>query len=364
MAIDTPLFQLRDRIHPAGALDTLRIQLLPWVRPSVDYYEKTFTMLEAVAPDIEAGRDTGIYTFAYDWRRSGDENAVLLAGFIKQVKARLARHAGGKDMPKLDLVAHSGGTQIARYYLRYGGQYLPQDGSLPRLNPQAAKDFQNVILLGPPNRGTITSLMATANGHQVHQVLPYYARPVTGSMPGIYQLIPRSSDHALIDPGTGESLDPLSYDLWVRHGWGLAHPDCDKVLSIVLPHLKTATERRQTGLDHLKKCLDQARRYQQSLDRPAPKPENLSMILVIGQGRKTVASALAYPGKLEEGAEQDGDRTVPAYSASQLPDYEVRSGRRVAAEWDAVMRCNFDHDGLANNPRALSAIIRVLAGQG
>lgn len=363
MAVGHPLCQLRDTVSPVAAIETMRIQMLPGLKPRVNYYHRTFVTLAAATVQSDDQHTSNLFVFPYDWRRSGDENAVLLSRFVASVKTHLTRTTGWKPSQKLDLIAHSGGTQIARYFLRYGGQMLPRDGSLPQLNPKVAEGFANIVLLGPPNGGTITSLFATANGHQVHPVLPYYARPISGSMPGIYQLIPRARDGVLIDPVTRAHLDPLDYDLWVKNGWGLANPDCDQSLAIVLPDANSPSERRRIALDHLKKCLSQARHFQMALDVPAPKPKGLRLVLVIGEGTKTVSAAFAHPFKLKQGATCDGDRTVPSFSASRFPDYEIRSGRRTAGTWDKVVRFNFNHDGVANQPEALMAIIRLLGTQ-
>jgi hypothetical protein len=359
MAIGSELKALRDDVFPIRALDTVSIEVLPGLSLKAPYYKVTLATFEAAArrvSDFNSG--SGVYVFAYDWRRSGDENAVLLSEFIARVKRDLVRK--GISQRKIDLIAHSGGTQIARYYLRYGGQCLPKDGRLPRPNPRAQADFANVLLLGPPNAGTLTGLMAAANGHQGHPALPYYDRAVSGSMPGIYQPIPRARDHVLVDPESGASLDPLNFELWVERKWGLANPENEKTLEVLLPHVKGSCQRREIALNHLKKCLEQTRRFQAALDVPMPKHGGLRMILVVGEGRRTAVTALAYPGKLKKGKYRDGDMTVASYSAWHMPYYVDGPGRRAPAGWDSVFRCGFNHDGVANEPECLRAALRLL----
>jgi hypothetical protein len=363
MAVGLELGELRDEILPVRVLDTVRVELCPGLSLKAPYYKATLATFHAAAGSESAmSARGGVYVFAYDWRRSGDENAVLLSEFIARVKGDLVRK--GKGRQKMDLVAHSGGTQIARYYLRYGGRLLPKDGRLPRLNPKVHEDFANVVLLGPPNAGTLTGLMAAANGHRGHPALPYYDCTIPGSMPGIYQLIPRVRDQALVDPESGASLDPLDFELWVERKWGLANPGNDKALAALLPQVNTPARRREIALDHLKKCLEQSRRFQAALDVQVPKSERFRMMLVMGEGRRTPVVALAYPEKLKRGECRDGDRTVPSYSALHMPYYVKRSGRKVQAGWDAVYRCDFNHDGVANDPECLRSVLGLLASGG
>lgn len=64
------------------------------------------------------------------------ESAQGLDRFIKakkaEVQGEIFRRFGMKQSPvKFDLVAHSMGSLVVRYYLRYGAADLPADGSLP-----------------------------------------------------------------------------------------------------------------------------------------------------------------------------------------------------------------------------------------
>jgi len=68
------------------------------------------------APPPGGDCDT-IYLFAYDWRRDIVESARALGCMIEDLKRRLGR----PDL-RFDIVAHSMGGLVARYYAMYGGR--------------------------------------------------------------------------------------------------------------------------------------------------------------------------------------------------------------------------------------------------
>ena len=71
------------------------------------------------------------FEFDYDWRRSLDESAIRFHHFIRQT-TRFLRTQGGSDRRiRFDVVAHSMGGLLLRYYLQYGSQLLPYE-ELPR----------------------------------------------------------------------------------------------------------------------------------------------------------------------------------------------------------------------------------------
>ncbi|MGB0717444.1 MAG: esterase/lipase family protein, partial [Phycisphaerae bacterium] len=73
------------------------------------------------------------FQFDYDWRRNNVENARRLHEFILDKKAYIQDELKKRyDIEnadfKFDLVAHSMGGLIARYYIRYGPAALPVNG--------------------------------------------------------------------------------------------------------------------------------------------------------------------------------------------------------------------------------------------
>ena len=90
------------------------------------------------------------------------------------------------------------GGLIVRYYLRYGTQDLPQDGGLPKLTWEGSRYVDKVIMVGPPNGGSIDALRNLVNGYKPALFLPHYAASVIGTMPSVYQMLPRSRHRILL----------------------------------------------------------------------------------------------------------------------------------------------------------------------
>lgn len=87
-------------------------------------------------------RDTNLFVFPYEWRRSNVETAQLLSDRIEAVKA-------AARWPKVDIVAHSMGGLIAREYI----ETLDGGGNIDQL-----------ITIGTPHSGSPGSYLAWEGG--------------------------------------------------------------------------------------------------------------------------------------------------------------------------------------------------------
>jgi hypothetical protein len=188
------------------------------------------------------------------------------------------------------------GGLLTRYYLRYGDTPLPADGTVPEPTWTGASNIEPAVV---------------------------------GTMPAVYQLLPRDRHGPLVaaddgDRRVGSLYDP---DLWVRLGWGLADEDQDPVLQMLLPDVPVRAERRRIALDHLHKALARARQFARALDQPGTPPAHLKLKLVAGDAIPTdaVAAVDESTGELEVVQQAPGDGTVLRTSA--LLD------ERVGGEW-------------------------------
>jgi hypothetical protein len=375
----TVLRELRDEVRPAGVLDRVKVSLLGLPLELSAYINILCTLgvggyrdeLLGTSGAVDYGGDHfTCFQFDYDWRRDNVENAARLHKFILEKRAYVAREwakrYGRYDADvKFDIVAHSMGGLIARYYLQYGDADLPADGSAPAITWAGAKYVERAILVGTPNAGSVKSLMQLVNGAEIGPTLPVYPPAVVGTMPSIYQLLPRSRHGALVDGDDPDRnfLDIYDAGLWERRGWGLADPSQDRVLREILPEVSDEGARRKIALDHQRKCLERARLFAAAMDQKAKTPSGLSMYLFAGDSVETDSVAgLDSDQRLRIIRRSPGDGTVARSSA--LLDERVGGiwQRRLASpiSWKQVFFLFSDHLGLTRDAGFSDNVLYVL----
>ncbi len=365
------LSELNDSVRSDGALEQLDISLFPALDFSPKAYFQMFHVLGAggyrdadiagAAKSKEEKKLTysqdhyNCFQFDYDWRRSCAENASLLAKFVKKQKAYVEaenyKRYGKKGDVKFNIVAHSMGGLVARYFLRYGDQGMPVSGK-PNLNWSGAKDVNKLIMVGTPNGGSIKAANQLVNGMRLAPFIFEYSPAMIGSVPAVYELLPRARHGVLKDGETGKSLDPLDPNVWFDKGWGLADPDQADAIATLLPDVKSEAKRSEVARKHLVKCLTNARRFQQALDRPSRPPEGLELILFCGDTIKTAVEAEAWPGKIKMTGYAPGDDTVARYSAVMDERFASRSSKvafKSPIHWNHSVFLSGDHLGITKS---------------
>jgi Lecithin:cholesterol acyltransferase len=332
MAEGRPFDELRDAVEPTGVLDRIRVTLLGIpVEPQAylyilrtlgvgGYRDETLGRMGQL--DYGPGHFT-CFQFPYDWRRDNAENARRLHAFILEKRAYVMaelKKRDGIDRPdlKFDIVAHSMGGLLTRYYLRYGTADLPADGSLPPVTWAGAAHVARAVLIATPNAGSTEALLQLVEGRKLAVILPRYQPAVLGTMPSIYQLLPRTR-HGVLVEGQGPAarrLDVLDPAVWERFRWGLA-AEQDPVLQWLLPDVPDPAVRRRIALDHQRKALGRAKQFHAALDGPAAPPPGLTLHLFAGDAKPTASVLTVDPGTgkpavLEQGP---GDGTVLRSSA-------------------------------------------------
>lgn len=157
------------------------------------------------------------YLFPYDWRQDNVEQARGLDALVETIR----RDYGNPEL-RVDIVAHSMGGVVARYYLRFGPVDVV-DGSPSLITLYGTQRVRKLILLGTPNFGSVSALHAYLAGEEIgfRRMRP----EVLATMPSGYQLFPHPLASWLIDT----NADALPEDLfdvatWRRYRWNLFDP--------------------------------------------------------------------------------------------------------------------------------------------
>ncbi len=189
-----------------------------------DFYGEILRTLEAAGryrraaagePATDGARR--YYVFLYDWRRDNVESVRALDALVERIRA----DHGRPDL-RVDLVAHSNGGLIARYYARYGTADVLEGNEFPVTQAGAGK-IRRLILLGTPNFGSVAAVTGFIGGTKVgfRRIPP----EVLATFPTAYQLFPHALNDWLID-GDGDALqrDVFDVELWRRFQWSVFDP--------------------------------------------------------------------------------------------------------------------------------------------
>ena len=155
-----------------------------------------------------------LYLFPYDWRQDNVRTVRKLDELIEKIRLDY-----NDPHLRVDIVAHSMGGLIARYYERYGTVDV-LDGNTFQVTGLVLSKLRRVVLLGTPNQGTVTAVHKFLNGYRVG----ISALPTEGvaTMPSTYQLFP----HPLVDWVVNIEGKPLDFDIfdvdfWRRYEWSI-----------------------------------------------------------------------------------------------------------------------------------------------
>ncbi|WLD10496.1 lipase/acyltransferase domain-containing protein [Planctellipticum variicoloris] len=310
------------------------------------------------------------FEFGYDWRRDNAENAARLHAFLlekrKLLEEQEIRKHGSLSHPvRFDIVAHSMGGLIARYHLMYGPAQLPLEGTPPSITWKGAELVERLVIIGTPSAGAGSAVKQLAEGVQYAKFLPKYEPALLGTMPAVYQLLPRTRHQPVVDATTGAAVDLFDPAVWRKLKWGLASPDQSRVLEQLLPEVRDASVRQQLADEHLTKCLRQAELFHAALDEPATPPPGVTLHLIAGDAHPTLARfTVDAAGKLTVTEESPGDGTVTRSSAlmderlSQRSTWTPRLVSPVA--WSSVNFLFTDHLGLTADPAFTDNVLYLL----
>jgi len=228
-------------------------------------------------------KQQSLYIFSYDWRQDNVKSAQQLHDFIQKVKAQ---HS--KPNLKVDIVAHSMGGLIARYYIRYGTVDVLNDNDFP-VNNIGASNVRRVILLGTPNFGSISTVDAIHSGELVG--LKRMPPETLVSFPSIYQLLPHALNNWLVNlDGKDIDLDVFDLSTWRDLKLSIFDPKRRERLEKISSSHSTLNS-FETLEKFMQIQLERARRFTWSLTVPLPETK-ASYIVFGGNCELTPARAL------------------------------------------------------------------------
>jgi hypothetical protein len=301
-----------DGVHAVGIFDAAAGQ---------DFYgailrtlEQSGGYLPTVAGTPVAGPGRRYYLFIYDWRQDNVASARALDALIERIRTDY-----GDPALKVDLLAHSNGGLIARYFARYGGVDVLDDNRFDMSQAGAAK-IRRMLLLGTPNFGSMAALSSLIEGRRL--VFGRIAPEVFLTMPSAYQLLPHALNDWLVTP-TGEPLerDLFDVEVWRRFGWSVFDPAVRARIAAAEPDAAAAARRLELLEHYFERRLDRARRFTWSLT-VAERGTGVRPIVFGGDCTLTPARALVE--------EADGDSVLRLY-----PE-QVRD-RRPGVDYNALM---------------------------
>jgi len=322
-------------------------------KPAEERGEASKRNLHRHARDVESYEAAGLYGAAYDWRCDLSEAALALDAVVRRANEEALSRGLDEESARVDVLGHSAGCLVIRYYLRYGTQPLPEDGSLPELDWRGAELVRRAILIGPPNGGAVAAVRALALGDRPIAMLPEFPGPVVGTFPAVYQLMPRLSKNGLVYADDGSPVDLYDAEVWARYGWGLLGPGRDEVLANLIPEASPA-ERLTAARRFLELALARAEQFHRALDVPARPPEGTTLHLFASDSLETTggASIDRATGKPVEIRKEPGDGVVTRRSALHdlREDLHQRERVKTPIAWRSVHFVEGDHLRMTDTP--------------
>lgn len=233
-----------------------------------DYYGRILRTLSAAGsyhpsqPGLANPQgESRVYVFVYDWRQDLTKSAARLDQFIQRIRLDY-----GMAELKVDIVAHSMGALVTRYFLRYGSTDVLDDPQ-PRGNFSGMKKVRKVVLIGAPNLGSVSGLQQFLIGFKVGT--GHITTEALATMPSSYQLLPHPDRDWMVSPDG--SRDPHSlYDMqtWRSFHWSIFDP---AVRDDIRSRFKSDAEanRYLSVLDrYFEKRLRRARQFHRAISIP------------------------------------------------------------------------------------------------
>ncbi|HZS04167.1 MAG TPA: hypothetical protein VFD58_04970 [Blastocatellia bacterium] len=283
--------------------------------PEISVYDQLLSALQRYggyrrgnldAPPSDGDQDT-FYVFAYDWRRDNVESARLLARKIAAFKQKL-----GRPELRFDVIAHSMGGLVARYYAMYGDRDV-LDSTSPTPDWAGARHLGKLIMMGTPNAGSMDAFRSLLQGYSITETShPHIAllsplnRDSIFTYPSAYELLPRNAGaHFLDGQLSGLNLNLFDIETWRRYKWSAAfnvqlgkgeqkallNEEGEGAVTRVTAQLAAGRER------FLRLALARAAAFHRALDADSTSPDSLRLCLFGGDCEDTLDAVVIITDK-------------------------------------------------------------------
>lgn len=198
--------------------------------------------------------------FAWDWRKGMVTAAAELDALVQRL-----RTLRNDPTLKVDIVAHSAGGLLARYFVRFGGVDI-LDEDKPRITFEGGRKVRQVVLIGTPNYGSITALQKAITGIDIGFSS---MRPETiATMPGMFQLLPHPDRTWMIDiRGQRIDLDLFDVATWRENHWSIWDPEVHNRIRAQFVDASAADAYLAAFEAHFARQLARTARFHRALSR-------------------------------------------------------------------------------------------------
>jgi pimeloyl-ACP methyl ester carboxylesterase len=240
------------------------------------------------------------FSFFYDWRQDNVGNAIRLGQFLEDARGAVLERRSELETPsarpvKFDLIAHSMGGLLTRYFLRYGPHdVLSQDDPLVAWG--GAEHLGRVVLISTPNFGAMKVLKELITGQRFPMVK--FEAAMLATWVSAYQLFPRQTHRLwLDDAGYPAELEFASGKFWRDNKWGGFADGQDKYLQWLFPSAATPVERQDLLESFMDAAFDRAARLARALDKHPESEPPVPLILFAADAEPTLARAVVAEKK-------------------------------------------------------------------
>ena len=237
-------------------------------------------------------------TFFYDWRQDNVGNAMRLGRYLEKAREHLADFPGrpgaaAADDLRFDLVAHSMGGLVSRYFLRFGARDVLGEPGIA-VNWAGAEYLDRLILISTPNFGAVRVLKEMVTGRRYPVVK--FEPAMIATWVSAYQMLPRPEHEIWLDElGEPFDLDILSAKTWLFNNWGPFAPGQDRFLAWVFPGEASPAMRRKRLSEFMDAAFERARQFFAAMDQHTEIPCPTELTLFAADVQPTLSRVAVIP---------------------------------------------------------------------